>query len=268
MNNYVSWKILNSYISIPEYNEFEVYKWVYNALRTLNTRDMYQQKVVSLEIKDHKVSLPEDLIMIEELAHFNKKQIDNNILKECKECVEVTVLPTNTQQTIAILPMLPYSFLKTNYYKDSFTLLKPLKGAFSSNLCISSSMNRCCNSSATYEIDPSSNTLITHTIKEGIIVLSYLSVTEDSEGDLMIPNDGNLFETLAAYVKYKYWEVEKQMADYNNYNRCATEYGLAKREFNVRAVNYRGRKVMENLDPEYLKWYSQDRVTNLLRSRL
>jgi len=278
MTNYVKYDIINAYLTIPMnyYNKFEMVKQVYNALRAIEIRDVYKQKVCTLKIKDHKVDLPEDIILIEEIAYLQRaKEVNLSELgTECPTCVENThdvrypnVISSSGQQVSAILPMLPYEFLSTKFYRKYFSLLQPRNKAFAAKYSCSYCPNLNVECEDTYDILPETNQINTHTIKEGIICLSYLTLAENENEELLIPNDANLFEVIAAYIKYKYWEVEKQMADYMNYNRCNSEYTTAKQEYVVKKRHYIGVRTLDGLDPKVLGWMSQIKVQNLVRSR-
>lgn len=277
MTNYVKWDIINSYLTIPMnyYNEFEILKQVYNALRAIDIRDVYKQKVCLKTVKNHKVDLPEDVLLIEQIAYLeNHHQIEmEELTHECPTCTQTddvkypNVISSSGQQVSAILPMLPYEFLHTKFYRKHFVLLEPKNKAFAAKYSCSYCPNLNVECEHTYDIIPDTNQINTHTIKDGIICVSYLTLAENENDELLIPNDSNLFELIASYVKYKYWEVEKQVADYMNYNRCNNEYNTAKQEYTVKKRHYIGVRTLQTLNPKVLQWMSQGKVQNLIRSK-
>jgi len=271
MTNYIKWDIINAYLTIPNYNEFEVLKQVYNALRAVNIRYVFKQKVCTVEIKDHKADLPDDMIILESLAHLVDHKHVHELTNECPECTKVddntypNVIQSSGQQVTAIMPLLPYYFLKTNFYRRHFVFLRPRNKAFAAKYSCKYCPNLNSDCEHTYDILPELNQVNTHTIKEGILCISYLALAENEFNELLIPNDAALFEVIAAYVKYKYWEVEKQMADYMNYNRCNSEYTTAQREYVVKKRNYIGDKALENIDHEGMAWLNQGRLKSYVR---
>jgi len=267
MRKYIKWDIINSYLTIPEYNELDVLKLVYNAVRELNVRDIYTQKVCTFEIKNHKADLPKDLKKIEMIAFLHNNNLEH-LQTDCPDCVYPNLISTTAQQVTAIMPMLPYQIVSSRYFNKYFRVLKwanlAFAGKYGCRECPNFSDVEC---QDTYDIIPELNQINFHTIKEGIGCISYIALPEDEENNLLIPDDARVFEIIAAYVKLKYWEVEKQMADYMNYNRCNTEYSLAKREYVVKKRNYIGERTMEGLDYDKMEYRSQGKIINLLKSR-
>lgn len=271
MNRYISWKVINGFVTIPTYNEFDVLKLVYNFFRTFNMREVYKQKVCILEVKNHRANMPDDLLLIEQISHLTHHHNLQELQDECPECTHENIYPnvvsSSGQQVTAILPMLPHYFINTRFYKKHFKLLRMRNLAFGSKYTCAECPNLRVQCEDTFDIIPDLNQINTHTIKDGIICVSYFTLPESEDGELMIPDISDLHELAASYIKFKYWEVEKQLADYMNYNRCNSEYTIAKNEYVFKKLKYTGDKVLQTIDPNVLDWFSQKRVQNLLKTQ-
>lgn len=268
MRNYVKWDIINSYLTLPEYNELDVLKQVYNAVRELDVKDIYTKQVCIKKVVDHKADLPDGLKKIEAIAYMHNDWDDKELVSECPDCIYPNVVSTHAQQVTAVMPMLPYYFMSTKYFKKFFRLLKwvniPFAGEYLCDSCPNFNNEDCYD---TYDVIPETHQIQTHTIEKGTICISYLALPEDQDGELLIPDDARIFEIIASYIKMKYWEVEKQMADYMNYNRCNSEYTIAKREYGVKKAHYIGTRTMEGLDYDKMYYRNQGRFINLIKSR-
>lgn len=271
ISKYVHWGIINSYLTIPEYNQFDVLKYVYNAIRDLNIRQAYSQKVCLKEVKNHKADLPEDLLLLESIAYLNGTPSEEDIKEintECSNCMDNhQVVRTSVQQPTAIFPLLPYYFINTKFYRKYFSILKLKNFAYASKYFCENCPSLTLNCEDTFDLIPELNQINTHTIKNGTICVSYLTLPENEEGDLLIPNDPQIFELIASYIKYKYWESQKQMADYMNYNRCNSEYITAQKEYGAKKRSFMGDLLLSTIDSEVLSWYSQKKITSFLHKQ-
>jgi len=76
------------------------------------------------------------------------------------------------------------------------------------SIATSSVLVRCDQCQHEYTISPSG--VITTTLLEGIMLLSYLAYPKDEEGYALIPDDENVKEAIFHYVLYRYW-LQKDM---------------------------------------------------------
>lgn len=244
MNRYVNWKIVLPWINLPEIDEYQILSDTYNYLRLLNTSTVYQQEFCTLSIKNHKADLPENAQTIEGVAYTPLDLTE--IYNSCGELIKE-------------------DFYETECYKKTFYFVSPERTSFIQNTCkdCPRPLNSC---DITVDIIPETNQLVFPHVQKGTVCISYLTLPTDKiEKDLLIADDAKLHNAIAAYVKYRYWEKEKQMADSNNYNRANNEYREAKREWLLSHQTYIGAITSRKLNDRKLGYF-QRRVTNLLKS--
>lgn len=107
---------------------------------------------------------------------------------------------------------------------DKLTPLKITSNAFHSSMCLDSCFATCTN--CKYEYSISSNGIITTNIKEGKLLVSYLSYPEDEDGTPMIIDDENVKEALIHYVFYRYWMQKDLMKEEGASQRMIFHLGM------------------------------------------
>lgn len=91
-------------------------------------------------------------------------------------------------------------------YNGSSDAWKPLRLAstpFASSVCIYGCSSTCTTCTHQYSISPSG--IVTATIKDANVLVSYLAYPTDEDGFALIPDDESLKEAIFHYVLYRYW---------------------------------------------------------------
>jgi len=243
MNKFVNWKIIFSWLNLPEMDEFQILTEVHNYLRLLNVSSVLKPNFCILPIKDHKADLPDEAQTVSNLAfsYSDLKEIYNQYGEIVTDI-----------------------FVQSDFYKKTFYLVTPERTSFIQNNCQNCPrpLNEC---QISVDLIPDTNQLIFPQIRTGTVCISYLTLPTMND-ELAIPDDGKLHNAIANYVRYKYWQKEKQMADSSNYNRMNNEAAEAKKDWLISHGTYVGSITSRKLNAAKLGQY-QNRVTNIVRSQ-
>jgi len=175
------------------WNENKVLEWVNRAYRKLNIVDAFVPKVTELTITTHKTTLPSDfryLIQVMDTTQVTSAELETFLS-------DTTDHPDDSTWTLASLNSM-YGFrpmrLTSNPYHES--------------LCLDTTLAYCTDCQHEFSISP--NLVLTTTLDEGTILLSYLGYATDDDGCILIPDNEDIKEALQYYVFYMYW-LEKDM---------------------------------------------------------
>lgn len=102
--------------------------------------------------------------------------------------------------------------------------LRITSNSFHNSICLESCFATCTN--CQYEYSISSTGILTTNLKEGTLLLSYLSYPEDEEGVPMIIDDENVKEALIHYVFYRYWMQKDLMKEEGASQRMIFHLGM------------------------------------------
>jgi len=117
--------------------------------------------------------------------------------------------------------------------------LKASSNTFATGICLDSSLCLC--STCKYEFHLSPRGIFTLNFKTGELLLTYLAVPTDENGDILIPDDEVVKEALTHFVLYKYWLAKDLMK----------EEGAAQRmNFHLTMWNTLSKKALNNNLPE------------------
>lgn len=268
--NYTSWEIINSHISIPEneYNKQEIEILVWNAINDINIRQMLEQRVILLEVQNHRADLPKGLKEIESVTRYSAPSNNNGIYYppvdevglEYNESVPQygNVIQTSAQQISAIMPLLPYSFLTTPFYQNYFTQLKARNTPYSNKYKCKECPNYYAEDADTYDITV--NNQINVSFQEGLICMSYLTIPTDEHDNLIIYEDEMFLKCIANYIMYKYWEKQLNLrveGAGNLYKMYQGQYVVTKRDLY-------GKQLTKSLDYNAMRYLSYGRLKDLL----
>ena len=194
-NKYISIKsviydLLNT-IDERYWNEARMLEWATKAVRKLNVINSFVTKVVEVEVCNHKATLPSDFIYLNQISYRTKPDSFELQLTLPSQGFADQLAPV--PQVIPWKPMMA----SPNPYLDS--------------ICLDNKLIYLPNCNHEYGIDE--NGIITTTLKEGTILISYLAYPINSNGDSMIPDDEDLKEGILHYLLYRYWMSKFSMKE-------------------------------------------------------
>lgn len=164
------------------WNEDRILEWAARGVKQLNITQNYIQNTVVYKVVDNKVVLPTDLISIIQVFYTEEISLTTDSSLN---------LPSNSDLAS-----------KLNVLDQP--LWKPMK---SNNLSVDLNcldqryLNRDCQHS--YAV--SASNILSTTLKNGYIGITYLSTPIDTDGIMLIPDDETVKEALIHYVLYYYW---------------------------------------------------------------
>lgn len=267
--NYTSWEVINSYLAIPEieYNKQEVEILVWNAINDINIRQMLEQKVMLLEVENHRADLPKGLKEIESVTRYSGLYNDeayyppvDEVGLEYNEIVPQygNVIQTSAQQVSAIIPLLPYSFLTTPFYQNYFSRLKPRNTPNAAKYQCKECPNYYAEDAETYDITV--NNQINVSFQEGLLCMSYLSIPVDEYNNLIIYEDEMVLKCIANYVMYKYWEKQLNL----RVDGAVSMYKMYQAQYLVTKRDLYGKQVVKSMDYNAMRYLSYGRLKDIL----
>jgi hypothetical protein len=143
----------------------------------MNLEDKFEQKTVLLDVVGHKANIPSDFKYLTQMAYSTN----------------TSACPEGSNCDYGWRPIR----LTTNPYNTS--------------ICLDLSITRCDQCQHEYTISPSG--VITLTLDEGTVLMSYLAYPQDSDGFALIPDDENIKEAIMHYVLYRYWMQKDMMKE-------------------------------------------------------
>jgi len=175
------------------WNENKVLEWINKAYRKLNLPASFVTKNVELTVTTHKATLPSDfkyLIQVMDTTTVTSAEADTFLS-------ETTDLPEDSTWTLA----------STN----SMYGYKPMRltsNPYHASICLDTTISYCTDCVHEFSVSPS--LVLTTTLDEGTILVSYLAYATDDNGYILIPDNEDVKEALQHYVFYLYW-IEKDM---------------------------------------------------------
>jgi len=169
-------------------------EWAHKALRLIRAAVTLESKVVYLQVKNHKTELPSDLKYLTQIAY------PNTVYTPCVDC-EFLDLPETSE-------------LLCNFVTNSnfpFKAMRLSTNPYHEGVCDQYAVPDCKDCAETFSVSP--NLVLTTTLCEGILIVSYLGYPTDEEGCALIPNDEELKEAILHYVLYRYWMTKYNMKE-------------------------------------------------------
>jgi hypothetical protein len=196
-----------------EKDDTQLLSWALQGLRTLNISQRFEQNVCILEVKNHRVQLPDSIRKINSIHHLHREPTEeeaNNF--EC--CINQDVLcgcdisdlepnddPTSTEN-ICRLPVYYQLFIDSNYFQNCWSYMKYT--GVRKGLHCPSCPNLFCNSCVeTYAIDTNLNMMTS--FKDGFVCVDYVAEPKDTAGNFLIPEDTDLQQGLSYYIQAMHW---------------------------------------------------------------
>lgn len=197
------------------------------AMDALNIHQVYDKKTCLLEVSDHQTSLPSDLKHIGALTYMHSQpteaDTDQVITTYSRSTVDDGDTVTTTFTTQRTEPDLgtvnqdhilriQYQGVLNNYqiwsesdaFRRNFVLLRLVNKSNAINMHCTDCPNLHCDYKDYYQVNM--NGQIITSIKDGYVCLFYLAKKRNDRGEFLIPDDFDVLNAIAAYIKYKYME--------------------------------------------------------------
>ena len=195
-SNYISIKSIFYDLSLTMddryWNEAKMSEWAHRALRMIHTDQTLETKVTYIEVCGHKAVLPADL----------------------KYLTQVAYMDTQTAISTQGLDLPDYSNLGSmfiNVAQLPWKAMRLTSNPYHASICLDKKITYC--TDCTHEFSVSSDLVLTTTLEEGVIMLSYLAWAIDEEGYALIPDNEYLKEAILHFVLYRYWMSKMMMKE-------------------------------------------------------
>ena len=143
-----------------------------------------------------------------------------------------------------------YGYL-ANDAAERYQLLKLDRSAFAASIHSNCTPNFTSSCYSKYTID--SKNRIVCDYRNGYLSVFYLSVPKNEEGDLMIPDDGDVKLALAAYIHMKYQQMQTMM----HVQGAAQLYQEFRREWQLMAAKVKGKQVYNEIDRDRMAYVTR-----------
>lgn len=172
-----------------EVSAAQLKSWAYQLFKMSNLDWKYNIVGEIIEIKNHKAVLPKDLIGLYFIGYFQKEEFVENIIA----LRQTNLLDEEDRRLIIAQQQL--------LENDIYQYLVPLKYIGSNKDMHHLSV--CDGCTIGFSIDKMLNCL-TLDIKEGSLFILYKTLVKD-DGEVLIPDDPTLLQSLAYYAQAQYW---------------------------------------------------------------
>lgn len=172
------------------WNETKVLEWAVRGLRQLGIMQNYVQSAQIFEVTDNKVILPKELQSVLQVFYTEQKEISSSNLN----------LPPNSNLT-------------SKLREDINTpLWKPMKR---DNLSVNLNTldERYVNRDCAHSYAISTENILTTTLSNGYIGVTYLQYPVDKDNIPLMPDDETVKEALTHFVLYYYWMSKYMMKE-------------------------------------------------------
>jgi len=197
-------------LSIDEqyWDENAMKEWAIKGFRKMQLPLKFVQKVAVVPITSHKGTLPECA------AHITHAACKTNLASTDLAELERIIGSDNSERLSSELAQRASESIY-NLYRNSWKAIRPSTNSFLKTVycesIIPASLNPTENDQykftsdceLEYHVDP--NGVITTSFKTGLLFVSYLAHTTDTDGDILIPDDETLKEAIMHYCMYRYW---------------------------------------------------------------
>lgn len=231
-----------------ETDEPTLLDYALSAYRQLNISQSYEYKFEILEVVNHKVKLPDDLVLINNIHIVdNMDNDDYDELQLCKIDVKDIIDKPDYLQVDYIKPIcetVSYRLVsESKWFKEKW---KPVKyvgnspGYFCKN-CPALTCNSC---EYRFFLDPACNNITIYELENGFICLDYCALLANYNNDFLIPDDETLKVALSTYaiaMNLRDRAYSKEEGAYQMYNNELQKANIAltkaKSTFVAKGVN-------------------------------
>tara|TARA_R110000851_G_scaffold256858_4_gene409348 strand:- start:612 stop:1463 length:852 start_codon:yes stop_codon:yes gene_type:complete len=189
-------------------------EWATKGFRKLSINQKYQTKVVAHAITEHTVQLPTDLRFLQQIAY----RTDEAVVDELETYLAWSMGLEQETYNVDVLSYMqnPAGLIVNASAAENSTLFntwRPMRPA-NSNFTLTL---QCDPVTTTYDCDHTyavtPDLVLTSTLREGFILVSYLAYPCDSEGYAMIPDHEDLKEALYHYCMFRYWSFKANIKE-------------------------------------------------------
>lgn len=282
MTNWVPLSALRRWVSVPETDLSPLLLQEYGilALDLLNVSGYYDRKVCLGALVNHKFDFPQDLLYVEGVAYL--KNEDESVIRELQKyvvesrsfegdyLVETTSTYTPFYDTDSpnanFIKSIQYHgvlndykvFLDSELFKVNFEFLNYRKGPFLA-YCENLPHVVCDN---WFKTNPYRQ--VESNIESGTIAVSYLTRPTNSSGEILIPDDQNLMQALASFVKMRYWEDRS----FTKEEQAFRLYKQYQEEWSFLSIREKGASHKFNFDPQYVFNMMRQQLSQVRHSRV
>lgn len=178
------------------WNEAKMAEWAHRALRMIHTDQTLETKVTYLEVCEHKAVLPSDLKFLTQIAY-----LDNSSNVELIGDITALDLPEGST--------LVNSFNQFN--RIIWKAMRLTSNPYHASICLDKKIIHC--TDCRHEFSISSDMVLTTTLANGVLMISYLAWPKDEEGYALIPDNEYLKEALFHFILYRYWLSKSMMME-------------------------------------------------------
>lgn len=196
-SNYISIKSilydLSLTISDRYWNETKMAEWAHRALRMIHTDQTLETHVVYLEVCNHKALLPSDLKYLTQIAYLDKNTYVTNTIG--------LDLPDNSglADRLTVFNQVPWKAMRLT------------SNPYHASICLDQSIIHC--TDCKHEFSVSHDMVLTTTLSNGYIMVSYQRYPKDAEGYASIPDNEYLKEAIFHFILYRYWLSKSMMLE-------------------------------------------------------
>lgn len=178
------------------WNEAKMAEWAHRALRMVHTDQSLETKVTYLEVCEHKAILPTDLKFLTQIAYTDTS----------------TDLALQGEITALNLPVESGLSNSLNQFNTiAWKAMRLTSNPYHASICLNKTISMC--TDCQHEFSISKDLILTTTLTNGVIMLSYLAWPKDADGYALIPDNEYLKEALFHYILYRYWLSKSMMME-------------------------------------------------------
>lgn len=178
---------ISSLLDDRYWNEVLMLEWALRGVRQINSSQLLEGHATVLEVCNHKFTLPNNFYKLEQIL-YTTDTTTANITAEKLGLPTTSHFVDNFIGNLATFKWLP---------------MRMTSGSVNSLICLNPSLKHCTDCKHEFSID--SSLVGTTTLKEGLVIVTYLGYPIDENGEYLIPDYEPLKEALTHYVLYLYW---------------------------------------------------------------
>lgn len=228
---------LSDLIPSRYWNEDSLLEWANKGLRRIGTAAKYQTALQLIPIIEHKAILPSDVKYLIQIAYkTDATASDVEAVQHIMNLDDVKWSPAITHMEDPMGLATKAAEASTLFSRTAWRPLRLSSNVFSKSIHCNPTMFlnlktdlNCSTCSHEYSVDI--DMTITTSLKDGMLMVSYLRFPVDEEGDTLIPDNEELKDAIMHYCLWRYWMKKtligeagaQQERDYHK-----TQFGLMK----------------------------------------
>lgn len=246
-----------------------VMEYAAQAMDALDIHQVYDKKVCLVQVADHQATLPSDLKYIQAVTYMEQQptasETQDIITSYSKSFVDDGDTVTTTLTTMITEPdpnvanqnhilRIQHQGVLNSYelwaesdaFQNNFTLLRMVNKSHSLAMHCDNSPNLHCDYKDYYQVNMLGQ--IITSIRSGYLAVFYLAKRKNDRGEFLIPDDFDVLNAIAAYIKYKYME---EMA-FTRQKGYYTAYERELQKWEVLSAKVKGKYLMKEVTAEDL----------------